>query len=371
MALSFMEMRGLQKQAAAIKDELKSGTLAFMDMRKKQRELAEIIAKIKGETPNPAPGQEDEEGTDADAEAVAKRSLVGLFLGGVIHPAWVKVYEKSAKANAIVSNEELGVVILWQAEQGTKRDAFQIGWPVWNATITQGADDAWAGVKSSFPAAKRKKVRYMVEQAMKAAKDAMSNGVGKYAIYPGGYPGHVDLGYSDGSVRVTGMATLAPALTDAFAKLRYAHAPGLTGVSAVIAEGETAAALNLLGVEITTADMGRGAGLSMAEFEQLIQTIPAEDQGRYSHIIDSLRQKVAALPGNQGEPAPQPEPDPSPATGQTLIERYQAGEFNGEDYPQFRQRVLEVEAAGADFETLRDGVIAWAEANHQLFNDAA
>lgn len=370
MALSFMEMRGLQKQAAAIKDELKSGTLAFMDMRKKQRELAEIIAKIKGETPNPAPGQEDEEGTDADAEAVAKRSLVGLFLGGVIHPAWVKVYEKSAKANAIVSNEELGVVILWQAEQGTKRDAFQIGWPVWNATITQGADDAWAGVKSSFPAAKRKKVRYMVEQAMKAAKDAMSNGVGKYAIYPGGYPGYIALGYSDGSVRVEGSGSIAAALTDAFAKLRYAHAPGLTGVEAMITEGETAAALNLLGVEVTSAEIGRGT-ISMVDFERVIQAIPADDQEQYGMIIDSLRQKVAALPGNQGEPAPQPEPEPAPATGPTLVERYQAGEFNGEDYPQFRQRVLEVEAAGADFETLRDGVIAWAEANYQLFNDAA
>ncbi|MFM5095044.1 hypothetical protein ACEUCJ_15250 [Aeromonas rivipollensis] len=76
-------------------------------------------------------------------------------------------------------------------------------------------------------------------------------------------------------------------------------------------------------------------------------------------------------PDPQPEPAPQPEPEPAPATGPTLVERYQAGEFNGEDYPQFRQRVLEVEAAGAEFETLRDGVIAWAEANYQLFNDAA
>lgn len=354
MALSILEKVGLQKQAATLKSELKAGELGILDKLAKQRELAAIMAKLKGDAVKPAPAEVDEEGSDQEAEEATRRSLVGLAIGGVQHPAWTKVYEKSSKATALVSNETLGVVILWATEQGAERDAFKIGYSGWSADQAFPAENAWKGIKSYFPADKRKKVRYMVEQAIRAAKDIYKNGVGDYSIAKWSY-GAVQLGYK-GQVFVEGTATLGPALDVAYANLKYQHR-GMEGVMESIADGNTAASLTLLGGEVLSAEMGRAKPISIEDFERFVEALPAEDQERYSQILDGLRTRVAAL---------KQEPEQEQVPEETLSMRYLRGDFNQESPVDFRKRILAVADEGMALDDVKAGVTRWIEANPEL-----
>lgn len=348
MALSILEKVGLQKQAAPLKAELKAGTLSILDKLKAQRELAAIMAKLKGDAVKPAPADVDEEGSDQEAEETTKRSLVGLALGGVQHPAWTKTYEKSSKATALVSNEALGVVILWAPQEGAGRDAFRIGWPSWSADKTFPAENAWKGIKSYLPADKRKKVRYMVEQAIRAAKDIYKNGVGDYSIAQSPF-GSVRLGYK-GQVFVEGRATLGPALDVAYANLKYQHR-GMDGVMESIADGNAAASLSLLSSVIVSAELGRGNPLSVEEFDRFVEALSAEDQEDYSLILEDLRTRVAAI---------KQEPE------ETLAMRYLRGDFNQEAPAEFRKRILDVAGEGMALGEVKAGVVSWIEANPEL-----
>lgn len=348
MALSILEKVGLQKQAATLKGELKAGQLSILNKLAKQRELAAIMTKIKGGAVKPAPAEEDEEGSDQEAEETSKRSLVGLALGGVRHPSWTKVYEKSSKATALVSNEALGVVILWATQEGAGRDVFRIGWPSWSADQTFPAENAWKGIKSYFPADKRKKVRYMVEQAIRAAKDIYRNGVGDYSIAQSPF-GAVRLGYK-GQVFVEGRATLGPALDVAYANLKYQHR-GMDGVMESIADGNAAASLSLLSSEIVSAELGRGNPLSVEEFDRFVEALSTEDQEHYSLILGDLRTRVAAL---------KQEPE------ETLAMRYLRGDFNQEAPDIFRGRILAVADEGMVLDDVKVGVTRWIEANPEL-----
>lgn len=353
MGLSILEKVGLQKQAATLKGELKAGSLGILDKLAKQRELAAIMAKLKGDTAKPEPTEEEgEEGTDQEAEEVTKRSLVGLELGGVNHPAWTKVYEKDSKATALVSNEAVGVVILWATEQGAGRDAFRIGYLGWSADQAFPADNAWKGIKSYIRPSRRKKVRYMVEQAIKAAKDIYKNGVGDYSIAKWSY-GSVQLGYK-GQVFVEGRPTLGPALSIAYANLKYQHR-GMEGVMESIEDGSTAASLTLLGGEVVSAEMGRAKPISIEEFDRFVEALPAEDQERYRPILEGLRTRVAAL---KQEPEQEPE--------ETLAMRYLRGDFNTESPVEFRKRIIAVADEGMVLDDLKTGVTNWIEANPEL-----
>lgn len=400
MPLSFTDKLRLQGEASTLNKQLKSGSLGFMEKLNKQAEWKAIIDQLKGnatpaQPPAPAPeatpGAEplqDEEGTDEEAEQVAGRSLVGFRLAGVNHPKWALKFENqnsSRPADLVVSNDQLGVSILWSPSSGTGQDAMLIGWPrFFEGTSVEGtgqtipASRAWDGVKSPFPASLRKKVRYMVGQAEREVARALESGIAGFAVTMKKPPFAVRLTDEKG---ISGDgATVSNAAVQYNVTVR-----GKDGLQDA-AQAAQATALNLAmvgllyGVESGNED--KSTLPTLAEWDALVAAIPPDAiDDVQAEQLDKTRAKLAAALGEElpqesaqepaGDDSPAPEGDGSQKKGGSIVERYIAGDFKDAPYSEFRAAVLDVERAGATFEQIQDGAVEWAEANPELIQKAA
>lgn len=400
MPLSFTDKLRLQGEASTLNKQLKSGSLGFMEKLNKQAEWKAIIDQLKGnatpaQPPAPAPEAtpeaeplQDEEGTDEEAEQVAGRSLVGFRLAGVNHPKWALKFENqnsSTAADLVVSNDQLGVAILWRPSSGTDQKAMLIGWPRYlKGTDLEGegstlpASAAWDGVKSPFPPILRKKVRYMVGQAEREVARALESGIAGFTVKVKG---------SSFPVRLTDEKGISgDGSTVSNAAVQYAvTVRGKDGLQDAAQTGQ-AAAMNLAmvgllyGVESGNED--KSTLPTLAEWDALVAAIPSDE---IDHVqaeqLDKTRAKLAAALGEElpqepaqepaGDDSPAPEGDGSQKKGGSIVERYIAGEFKDAPYSEFRAAVLDVEKAGATFEQIQDGAVEWAEANPELIQKAA
>lgn len=402
MPLSFTDKLRLQGEASTLNKQLKSGSLGFMEKLTKQAEWKAIIDQLKGaaapaQPPAPAAEPEtepapdplvDEEGTDEEAEQVAGRSLVGFRLASVNHPKWALKFENqnsSRAADLVVSNDQLGVAILWRPSSGTDQKAMLIGWPrYFKGTNQEGtgstlpASAAWDGVKSPFPPSLRKKVRYMVGQAEREVVRALKSGIAGFAVTLKNPPFSVRLTDEKG---ISGDgATVSNAAAQYNVTVR-----GKDGLQTAAQAGQ-ATAINLAmagllyGVERGNED--KSTLPTLAEWDALVASIPSDE---IDHVqaeqLDSTRAKLAAALGEElpqesaqepaGDDSPTPEGDDSPKKGGSIVERYIAGEFKDAPYSEFRAAVLDVEKAGATFEQIQGGAVEWAEANPELIQKAA
>lgn len=281
----------------------------------------------------------------------AGNSLVGLFLSGVKHPAWTKAHEKRVLANAIVSNDQAALVVLWAAQFGSDPKAFFIGQ---NAT-TVLADKALNGV-GGIPDADLPLAQSMLSEAKKAADVALKNGAGGYSIKPWQFE-EVQLGDSTGTVFKTAGAryTGAPALSNAYAKMRYEHDDN--AISALVNEGEAGAALEVLRREITGMEKFGAKPKSMEWFEGEISHFSDFDQALLSGEIAVERARMVALTAG---------PESEPVAEDSLAVRYLRGDFNQESPLDFRKRILAVAGEGMELDGLKKGVTNWIEANPDL-----
>ncbi|NYU10921.1 hypothetical protein A8O28_16995 [Enterobacteriaceae bacterium CCUG 67584] len=368
MALSILEKIALQKQAAGLKGELKSGTLSIMEKLGRQRELAVIMATLKGDTkpapvptpePTPEPGTGDEEGTDEEAETEASRSVQGFELAGVTHPAWTKPFANKAGlygGDVVVSNEGLNIAIILVLSGGKSlsRDDLKIAWPDYIAGtskvedyLSMPAQRAWDGVYSPFPPKMRKKVRRLVEQGLKVAERAFSEGIGEYrlTLKPGASV-EITLGNESASDWTVGAAA---------ARLKLAN-QGLEVVAGMLTQGDARAARAKLFEELAKLDHNAN-DLTSEERTKAIEELRAlmthPDIGITADTIKDALDKLVAL---------QPEAEPET----TLSERFMRGDFNTDAPELFRTRILAVADEGLVLDDVKTGVNRWIEANPEL-----
>lgn len=370
MALSILEKIALQKQAAGLKGELRSGTLSIMEKLGRQRELAVIMATLKGEAkpapvptpePTPEPGAGDEEGTDEEAEKEASRSVQGFELAGVTHPAWTKPFANKAGlygGDVVVSNEGLNIAIILvlSGSATLSRDDLKIAWPAYIEDTSKAEDylslpakSAWDGVYSPFPPKMRKKVRRLVEQGLKVAERAFSEGIGEYrlALKRGGSV-EISLGNETASDWTVGAAA---------ARLKLAN-QGLEVVAGMLSQGDARAARAKLFEELAKLDYNAN-DLTSEERTKAIEELRAlmthPDIGITAETIKDVLDKLVAL---------QPEDVPVPET--TLSERFMRGDFNTDAPDLFRTRILAVADEGLVLDDVKAGVNRWIEANPEL-----
>lgn len=378
MALSFTEMRALQKQGTAIMADLKAGGLNFVEIRKKQREKAEIMAKLKGDAvkPEPKPDPVDEEGTDEEAEQEASRSVQGFELGGVSHPTWTKKYADKAGfhgSDVVLSNEGLKIAILLPpmvSDREIKRGDLRLAWPHFSAGtdaedtgLSISADEAWAGVKSTLPPVLRKKVRRMVEQALATISKSFAEGVGGFALER----------LNNGKIRISrgDETSIGYTVQEAAAMLRTAG-QGLEAVIPLLDEGSLASAKEkftreLAKVEYTAHTMTEPELL--AAIEQLT-AIQARDElpltaERIQEDLDLLGGYLTSV-RRKPDPEPEPDPEPAPVVEDSLSVRYLRGDFNQEAPADFRGRILAVANEGMALDDLKTGAVNWIKANPDL-----
>lgn len=368
MALSILEKIGLQKQAAGLKGELKSGTLSIMEKLGRQRELAAIMATLKGEakpatepTPEPVPEPgADEEGTDEEADKEASRSVQGFELAGVNHPAWTKPYANKAGlygGDVVVSNEGLNIAIILVLSGSARltRDDLKIAWPAYIEGTSKAEDylslpakSAWDGVYSPFPPKMRKKVRRLVEQGLKVAERAFSEGIGEYrlTLKPGASV-EITLGNESASDWTVGAAA---------ARLKLAN-QGLEVVAGMMDQGDARNARAKLFEELAKLEHD-GNNMSTEARAKAIEELRAlmarADIGVTADIIKEAVDKLVAL-----------QPDAEPDTT-TLSDRFMRGDFNGEAPDIFRTRILAVAEEGLVLDDVKTGVNNWIEANPEL-----
>ena len=372
MALSILEKVGLQKQAATLKSELKAGELGILDKLAKQRELAAIMAKLKGDAVKPAPAEVDEEGSDEETEKEVSRSVQGFAFAGAHHPAWVKNYENRPfnGADTVVSSESLGVAVLLPAStvspktQEVARDDLRIAWPAYYAGgkyehdyLVMGANNAWKGIKSPFPAKMRKKVRRLVEQAVRVVNKAFAEGVDGHTLKstPRGI-----------SISKDGREGTGKTVTAAFALMRT-EGKGVEGVIELLGERDFQGARERLMQELVKLelDMPGRDNLSVPELEAAIAPLKQvqeapEFQELNEFFARRLTEEVASLQAKLVELAPEKGPVI------TLSMRYLRGDFNQEAPDVFRGRILAVADEGMVLDDVKAGVTRWIEENPEL-----
>ncbi|WCH25182.1 hypothetical protein [Aeromonas salmonicida] len=370
MALSILEKVGLQKQAAPLKAELKAGTLSILDKLKAQRELAAIMAKLKGDAVKPAPAEEDEEGTDEEAEKATAGSVIGFAIGGAKHPAWTQKFADNVAVNGgdvVVSNESLNMAIILHPgdrKRPANRTEFKVAWPAYvdgtskaDSYPTISGDYAWAGVKSPFPPKLRKKVRRMIEQGMKATDRAFSEEVNGFKIEPLNNNG---LGIK---ISKDGITSTGQTIQSAYAMWRT-DGMGIAGAIKLLGEGETLGARAriveaVVGIEYRSETMDvEERAAAIVELRGLLAEPSLSAAGSYSPtyiktVLDKLvveQEKVA----------------PEMVQEETLSVRYLRGDFNGEAPDVFRVRILDVAAEGMALGDVKTGVTNWIGENPEL-----
>ncbi|WP_279448571.1 hypothetical protein [Aeromonas hydrophila] len=402
MPLSFTDKLRLQGEASTLNKQLKSGSLGFMEKLTKQAEWKAIIDQLKGSpTPaqppapaavseaEPAPAPlEDEEGTDEEAAQVAGRSLVGFRLAGVNHPKWALKFENqnsSRSADLVVSNDQLGVAILWRPSSGTDQKAMLIGWPRYlKGTNQEGtgstlpASAAWDGVKSPFPPSLRKKVRYMVGQAEREVARALESGIASFTVTLKNPPFSVRL------IDEKGISGNGDTVSNAAAQYTVT-VRGKDGLQNIAQAGQARVmnlAMNALLYGVESGNEDKSTLPTLAEWDALVAAIPLDAIDDVdAKLLDDTRVKLAAALGDEstqeqaqepaGDDSPAPEGDGSQKKGGGIVERYITGEFKDAPYSEFRAAVLDVEKAGATFEQIQGGAIEWVEANPELIQKAA
>lgn len=398
MALSFTDKLRLQGAASSIKSELKAGTLGFMDKLKKQAEWKGIIDQLKGEatppapapkpepepSPAPVPDPVDEEGTDEEAAAVASRSLVGFRLAGVNHPSWALKYEgaRFGGLDLVVSNDQTEVAILWNPASASGIDAFLIAWPRYTEgtsrageAVTLKAKAAWDGIKSPFPQSLRKKVRYMVGQAEKEVDRVLKNGVGGFSVIQTPKSIHpIQIADADG---VVGAGSSLAMAYDAYRARTHGKASLLELAQEGRAKSIVLAMAGLL-YGVTDSDADESTLPTVAEFDAIVDSLP---EGSGSDVdMENLAKTRAELVAALGEEpvkidaggvSGENEGEGKGKSSASVIERFIAGEFNKSPYPEFRQAVVDVDSAGAEFSAIQAGAVAWVNANPDAFNQAA
>lgn len=402
MPLSFTDKLRLQGEASTLNKQLKSGSLGFMEKLTKQAEWKAIIDQLKG---SPAPAQPpapavvseaepapaplvDEEGTDEEAKQVAGRSLVGFRLAGVNHPKWALKFEnqnRSSSADLVISNDQLGVAILWRPSSGTDQEAMRIGWPRYlKGTNQEGmgstlpASAAWDGVKSPFPPSLRKKVRYMVGQAEREVARALESGIAGFAVTLKNPPFSVRL------IDEKGISGSGDTVSNAAAQYTVT-VRGKDGLQDIAQAGQARGmnlAMNALLYGVENRNDDKSILPTLAEWDALVAAIPSDaiDDVDVQLLNDTRARLAAALGGESaqepaqelaGDDSPAPEGDGSQKKGGSIVERYIAGEFKDAPYSEFRAAVLDVEKAGATFEQIQGGAVEWVEANPELIQKAA
>ncbi|MGL5539167.1 MAG: hypothetical protein ACRDC0_18330, partial [Aeromonas veronii] len=380
--LSILEKVGLQKQAATLKSQLAAAGLTIMDKIRLQRELAAVLAKLKGEAkPAPAEGEDEDEGSDEEAKATAGRSIVGLAINGANHPAWARRAETAENLDLVLSNAEHEIAVLFSpGSGGAKRSNFHIFWPrhlsgtnAEGGTSTMSADNAWRGVQSPFPPKLRKKVRYMVEQAEREITRLANDGIAgaKVEMMAAG----VRL------VRENEFG-LGRTLREAYAAL-VATEKGVDALDSLNGESVLDAiqtlyvradyALGALETARTDAEKEHSKESMrrytpslprLEELRKLVEESEASQPKKDSlfRMIGELEDIARQLESDTKIDEKLPEPAPAPAEDQ-LVADYVAGNFSQLPYPDFRQKVMDVDAAGATLDQVKDGAVMWLTAN--------
>ncbi|WP_270818346.1 hypothetical protein [Aeromonas sp. Y318-3] len=382
MALSILEKVGLQKQAATLKSQLAAAGLTIMDKIRLQRELAAVLAKLKGEAkPAPAEGEDEDEGSDEEAKSTAGRSIVGLAINGANHPAWARRAETAENLDLVLSNAEHEIAVLFSpGSGGANRSNFHIFWPrhlsgtnAEGGTSTMSADNAWRGVQSPFPPKLRKKVRYMVEQAEREITRLANDGIAgaKVEMMAAG----VRL------VRENEFG-LGRTLREAYAAL-VATEKGVDALDSLNGESVLDAiqtlyvradyALGALETARTDAEKEHSKESMrrytpslprLEELRKLVEESEASQPKKDSlfRMIGELEDIARQLESDTKIDEKLPEPAPAPAEDQ-LVADYVAGNFSQLPYPDFRQKVMDVDAAGATLDQVKDGAVMWLTAN--------
>ncbi|WP_270820512.1 hypothetical protein [Aeromonas sp. Y311-2] len=382
MALSILEKVGLQKQAATLKSQLAAAGLTIMDKIRLQRELAAVLAKLKGEAkPAPAEGEDEDEGSDEEAKATAGRSIVGLAINGANHPAWARRAETAENLDLVLSNAEHEIAVLFSpGSGGAKRSNFHIFWPrhlsgtnAEGGTTTMSADNAWRGVQSPFPPKLRKKVRYMVEQAEREITRLTTDGISG---------AKVEMMTAGARLVRENEFGLGRTLREAYAAL-VATEKGVDALDSL--NGESV--LDAIQTLYVRADYALGALETaridaekehskesmrrytpslprLEELRKLVEESEASQPKKDSlfRMIGELEDIARQLESDTKSDEKLPEPAPAPAEDQ-LVADYVAGNFSQLPYPDFRQKVMDVDAAGATLDQVKDGAVMWLTAN--------
>lgn len=380
MALSILEKVGLQKQAATLKSQLAAAGLTIMDKIRLQRELAAVLAKLKGEA-KPAPAEGEDEGSDEEAKATAGRSIVGLAINGANHPAWARRAETAENLDLVLSNAEHEIAVLFSpGSGGAKRSNFHIFWPrhlsgtnAEGGTTTMSADNAWRGVQSPFPPKLRKKVRYMVEQAEREITRLTTDGISG---------AKVEMMTAGARLVRENEFGLGRTLREAYAAL-VATEKGVDALDSL--NGESV--LDAIQTLYVRADYALGALETaridaekehskesmrrytpslprLEELRKLVEESEASQPKKDSlfRMIGELEDIARQLESDTKSDEKLPEPAPAPAEDQ-LVADYVAGNFSQLPYPDFRQKVMDVDAAGATLDQVKDGAVMWLTAN--------
>lgn len=382
MALSILEKVGLQKQAATLKSQLAAAGLTIMDKIRLQRELAAVLAKLKGEAkPAPAEGEDEDEGSDEEAKSTAGRSIVGLAINGANHPAWARRAETAENLDLVLSNAEHEIAVLFSpGSGGAKRSNFHIFWPrhlsgtnAEGGTSTMSADNAWRGVQSPFPPKLRKKVRYMVEQAEREITRLTTDGISG---------AKVEMMTAGARLVRENEFGLGRTLREAYAAL-VATEKGVDALDSL--NGESV--LDAIQTLYVRADYALGALETaridaekehskesmrrytpslprLEELRKLVEESEASQPKKDSlfRMIGELEDIARQLESDTKIDEKLPEPAPAPAEDQ-LVADYVAGNFSQLPYPDFRQKVMDVDAAGATLDQVKDGAVMWLTAN--------
>ncbi|MGL6448889.1 hypothetical protein ACSZNO_21435 [Aeromonas veronii] len=382
MALSILEKVGLQKQAATLKGQLGAAGLTIMDKIRLQRELAAVLAKLKGEAkPAPAEGGDDDEGSDEEAQATTGRSIVGLPINGANHPAWARRVETAENLDLVLSNAEHEIAVLFSpAAGGIQRSSFRIFWPKFlSGTNAEGgtqvieAGSAWRGIHSPFPAKLRKKVRYMVEQAEREIARITKDGING---------AKVEMMAAGARLVRENEFGLGRTLREAYAALIASEA-GVGALDSLHGESMLDAiqtlyvradyALGALETARTDAEKERSKESmrrytpSLPRLEELRKQVEESEASQPKkdslfRMIGELEDIARQLESDTKIDEKLPEPAPAPAEGQ-LVADYVAGNFSQLPYPDFRQKVMDVDAAGATLDQVKDGAVMWLTAN--------
>lgn len=366
MALGLMEKMGLQKQARTLQAEIMAGDLGIMAKLAKQKAWREVMLKLQADAapvvePEPEPQPEppptaDEEVTDDEAEQAASRSIVGFDVNGVKHAQFALDHIKKyhiANSDLILSNEAAGMAVFWIPAQGYDRESLSILWPKWNEKVKIPAENAWAGVKSSFPPKLRKQVRRFIERALKeitALVDAHTI-AGYQVAFPWdkGNVGYISVTKVDGSG--VGSGRCLRVAVNSLAAINK----GIDGISEMLQAGDDIsagmAAAILLGVSLKDGDPYPVT----AELAEQWNALVSDDSPTKSTFTDILEKAKSA----------------SIKAGNPLFVTYQAGGFNDLAPDQFREKIVEVADAGLEFELVKNGVVSWIDANPSLIVEAA
>lgn len=369
MALGVIEKSKLQRESRQLQIDIKGGELGVMDKLAKQKAWRAIMLQLKADVQpikdEPLPttqGADDGEGTDEEAEQEASRSLQGFTFAGVNHPGWALQFQQDYRpeTEVVLSNENLTVAILWEPLLGAKREAFFIAWPSYTEKLALPSAKAWDGIKSPFPAKLRKKIRRLVDQAMRTVSSALEKGVNGFTIQV------EQKGISAGTVILTkdGVSGTGDKTQEAYDDWKVA-AGGLSEALAAAGSGNFKSAARAISA-YSDARFIKNAGqdpqsiLELAKQLAIIGQTGVDNQAPLAGFLLEYANKAIAAAEQAIADAAAGEPA---AVDDTVAGRFLRGEFNQEDPQQFRARIIEVDKAGLSLDQIKGGVVAWIEAN--------